>query len=148
MTLTRKRLLWATAVLVVVVIAAVTGFVWHARQQAKTPPPLGQHTAGVYRITQHPPRRPGIPPQPDLFIDLPPDGRRIVAMSLGIPDGDSMPGQAWLLVQPSLTTYPHTYTVHTGSRFTTNGLEVTVLHVWREPNPAHDAVDIATVPAR
>ncbi|MBV9024489.1 MAG: hypothetical protein JO362_12035 [Streptomycetaceae bacterium] len=146
--LTRKRLLWATAVLVVVVIAVVTGFVWHARQQAKTPPPLEQPTAGVYRITQHPPPGPGIPRPPDLIVHLPPDGRRIVAMTMSIPDGDSMPGQAWLSVQPSLITAVHTYTVRTGSRFTADGLDVTVLHVWREPDPAHDAVDIATVPAR
>jgi hypothetical protein len=148
MTLTRKRLLWATAVLVVVVVAVVTGFVWHARQQAKTPPPLGQHPAGVYRITQQPSLGPGIPRPPDLIVHLPPDGRRIVAMRMSIPDGDSMPGQAWLSVQPSLITAVHTYTVHTGSSFTADGLKVTVLHVWREPDPAHDAVDIATVPAR
>jgi hypothetical protein len=137
----RTRTLVLTG-LAVVILGGGGGFaLWFN----STPPPLGAHPADVYRLTKSNHGVTGIPPAPTATVGMP-DGTKLF-LTLEGRDTSDPDGVASILVAPDPTLgKAHSYQVHTGSHVRSQGLDITVLHVWNEPMPKNDAVDLKAVP--
>ncbi|WP_031520033.1 hypothetical protein [Streptomyces sp. NRRL F-5123] len=111
-------------------------------RDAKQPPPLASHAPGVQRITV----------QRWFSIRNPPfgaeraDGTK-VGLSAAKPAPDTPSDALPLYVAQATPQQLVDRNVRTGDTFTALGLRVTVLKVWRMPNPEHDAIDVRAVPA-
>ncbi|MFI0939245.1 hypothetical protein [Streptomyces sp. NPDC021020] len=106
------------------------------------PPPLGAHGAGVQRLTVQRWFDTGHP----LHATERADGAK-VGLGAAKPTADTPPDALDVsLFQAAPRQLVHR-SVRTGDTFTALGIRVTVLKVWRMPNPAHDALDVRVSPA-
>lgn len=112
-------------------------------RDARQPPPLTAHAAGTQRLLVQRWFRADHPPN----VATRADGTDI-GLSAVEPSRKTAPGTLGLYLFQSGTPSPTVYkNVRTGDTFTALGIRVTVLKVWRMPNPAHDALDVRIGPA-
>ncbi len=142
-----KRPRTRTLVLIGLAVVLLGGGGGFALWVNSTPPALGAHPADVYRLTMSDHGVTGIPPAPTASVMMP-DGKKpfltLAGRDTGDPDGVNR-----ILVAPDPTlSHADWYVVHSGSHLRSNGLDITVLHVWNEPMPKNDAVDVKAVPTR
>lgn len=139
----RTRTLVLTG-LAVVILGGGGGFALWANS---APPSLGAHPADVYRLTMSNHGVTGIPPGPTAWVALP-DGKKISLILDGRDTSDPEGVNSIVVWTESTTAEGQAFTVHTGSHVRSNGLDITVLHVWNEPMPKNDAVDVKADPTR
>lgn len=124
------------AALLVVVVAAIAFRSWYERQ----PPPLDESGPGAALRMRGQPGG-GVPP-PRYAIRLA-DGSTTSFAMTGISSGGDRPA-ATLSVIPSAGE-PRQLTLAEGQSGQAGGVTVTVVHVWRMPDHANDAVDVRVV---
>lgn len=128
------------AVVLVAAAAAVAVHAWYERQ----PPPLERAGSGTGTPLRLTPASGSVPP-PRFQVRLPSGTTASVALAGIVIEGGRAVGR--VSVFPAGGGEPGQLALHEGETGRTGGVSVTVVHVWRMPDHANDAVDVRVVAA-